>query len=114
MTSSCATRPVTLASMSGPKQDIEPRLGFATTDLTRLYRNVKLLIDGGLRTIGEASLGSANVAFLTLKALELRQLAEARRPFYVGFTRAKTEVHLVHTSRRASPFVDEVQQRLEQ
>ncbi|WP_431288392.1 ATP-dependent nuclease [Roseateles chitinivorans] len=62
------------SSMSGPKQDIEPSLGFATTDVTRLYRNLRLLIDGGLRTIGEASLGSANVAFLTLKALELRQL----------------------------------------
>lgn len=62
------------ASMSGPKQDIEPSLGFGTTDVTRLFRNLRLLIDGGLRTISEASLGSANVAFLTLKALELRQL----------------------------------------
>lgn len=68
------------ASMSGPKQDIQPSLGFGTTDVTRLFRNLRLLIDGGLRTISEASLGSANVAFLTLKVLELRQLmAENRR-----------------------------------
>jgi putative ATP-dependent endonuclease of OLD family len=63
-----------ITSMSGPKQDIEPSLGFGTTDVTRLFCNLRLLIDGGLRTIGEASLGSANVACLTLKALELRQL----------------------------------------
>ncbi len=82
------------ASMSGPKQDIEPRLGFATTDLTRLYRNVKLLIDGGLRTIGEASLGSANVAFLTLKALELRQLMDENRRDHTLLAIEEPEAHL--------------------
>lgn len=82
------------ASMSGPKQDIEPSLGFATTDVTRLLRNLKLLIDGGLRTIGEASLGSANVAFLTLKALELRQLMSENRRDHTLLAIEEPEAHL--------------------
>lgn len=80
--------------MSGPKQDIEPSLGFGTTDITRLYRNLKLLIDGGVRTIGEASLGSANVAFLTLKALELRQLMSEDRRDHTLLAIEEPEAHL--------------------
>lgn len=81
-------------SMSGPKQDIEPSLGFGTTDVTRLFRNLRLLIDGGLRTIGEASLGSANVAFLTLKALELRQLMSENRRDHSLLAIEEPESHL--------------------
>ena len=57
------------AAMSGPKQDVKPRLGFGATDVTRLYRNIRLLIDDGKRSISDASLGSANIMFLSLKAL---------------------------------------------
>ena len=68
------------AEMSGPKQDIKPRLGFGTTEATRLYRNIRLLIDDGQRAINDASLGSANIVFLTLKSLELqRQMSENLR-----------------------------------
>lgn len=81
-------------SMSGPKQDIEPSLGFGTTDVTRLFRNLRMLIDGGLRTIGEASLGSANVAFLTLKALELRQLMSENRRDHSLLAIEEPEAHL--------------------
>jgi len=82
------------ASMSGPKQDIQPSLGFGTTDVRRLLRNLRLLIDDGLRTISEASLGSANVAFLTLKALELRQLMDENRRDHSLLSIEEPEAHL--------------------
>ncbi|XDF37326.1 AAA family ATPase [Paracidovorax avenae] len=82
------------ASMSGPKQDIQPSLGFGTTDVRRLLRNLRLLIDDGLRTISEASLGSANVAFLTLKALELKQLMDENRRDHSLLSIEEPEAHL--------------------
>ncbi len=41
------------------------------------------------------------------------RLREWRRLFYVGFTRAEKELHIVHTNGRPSHFVLEVQHRLE-
>ena len=38
---------------------------------------------------------------------------EARRLFYVGFTRPKEELHVLYTAARPSPFVLEVQERVE-
>jgi superfamily I DNA/RNA helicase len=42
-----------------------------------------------------------------------RERSEARRLFYVGFTRAEAELHIVFSASRASPFVTEVMDRLE-
>ena len=82
------------AEMSGPKHDIKPRLGFSPTDPTRLYRNIRLLIDGGLRGISEASLGSANLVFLSLKALEIKQLIEQNSRDHTFLAIEEPEAHL--------------------
>ncbi|MRV70678.1 AAA family ATPase [Duganella sp. FT92W] len=82
------------ASMSGPKHDIELSIGFGVTEITRLYRNLQLLIDGGLRSINDASLGSANVAFLTLKVLELLQLMSENRRDHSLLAIEEPEAHL--------------------
>lgn len=42
-----------------------------------------------------------------------REQREARRLFYVGFTRAKSEVHIMFSANRQSPFVEEVQERID-
>ncbi|MET4232616.1 superfamily I DNA/RNA helicase [Bradyrhizobium sp. LA6.10] len=40
------------------------------------------------------------------------EIREARRTFYVGFTRPKEELHVVYTAARPSSFVVEVQKRM--
>ena len=81
-------------AMSGPKQDIKPSLGFGATDMMRLYRNIRLLIDDGRRTINDASLGSANIVFLTLKALELKRLMDENRRDHTLLAIEEPEAHL--------------------
>lgn len=41
-----------------------------------------------------------------------RQIIEQRRLFYVGFTRAESELHVMYSTYRPSRFVTEVQERL--
>ena len=41
-----------------------------------------------------------------------REQRESRRLFYVGFTRAEEELHIMYTRQRPSPFVSEVMVRL--
>lgn len=82
------------AEMSGPRQDIKPCLGFSPTDPTRLFRNIRLLIDEGLRGINDASLGSANLVFLSLKMLELKHLIEENRRDHTFLAIEEPEAHL--------------------
>ncbi len=82
------------AAMGGPRQDIKPSLGFNPTDPVRLYRTIRLLIDEGRRGIGDASVGSANLVFLSLKSLELQQMIEDDRRDHTLLAIEEPEAHL--------------------
>ena len=80
--------------MCGPRHDVKPRLGFAPTDATRLYRNIRLLIDEGARGVNDASLGSANLIFLTLKALQLKHMLDENKRDHTILAIEEPEAHL--------------------
>ena len=80
--------------MSGPKQDVKPCLGFIPLDTKSLYRSVRLLIDEGERSISQASLGSANLVFLSLKLLEIERLIKENRLNHTLLAIEEPEAHL--------------------
>lgn len=81
-------------AMAGPKQDVKPTLGFSATDATRINRQIRLLIDEGRRGVADASLGSANLIFLTLKLLDLQRLIENNRRDHSLLGIEEPEAHL--------------------
>jgi putative ATP-dependent endonuclease of OLD family len=83
-----------LTEMAGPKQNVGPELGFAPAEATRLYRSIQLLIDDGKRGIHDASLGSANLIFLTLKALELKSMLDESKRDHTFLAIEEPEAHL--------------------
>jgi putative ATP-dependent endonuclease of the OLD family len=83
-----------LKSIAGVSQDAKPSLGFVPIDPNRLYRSIQLLIDEGKRSIHEASLGSANLIFLTLKALELERLMKEGRRDHTFLAIEEPKAHL--------------------
>lgn len=83
-----------LVAMVGDKHSGSVQLGLTPTRLDSLLRGLKLLIDGGARTINEASLGSANLIFLALKSLELDRLADERERDHTFFAVEEPEAHL--------------------
>ncbi|WP_139974505.1 AAA family ATPase [Ochrobactrum sp. CGA5] len=81
-------------AMAGSKQDVHPSLGFSATDATRINRQIRLLIDEGRRGVADASLGSANLIFLTLKLLDLQRLITANKRDQSLLAIEEPEAHL--------------------
>jgi len=81
-------------AMAGAKQDVKPSLGFSATDAARINRQFRLLIDEGRRGVADASLGSANLIFLTLKLLDLQRLIETNKRDHSLLAIEEPEAHL--------------------
>lgn len=83
-----------LVEMVGKEHAVSLTLGATPTNVDVLLRGLRLLIDGGARGIGDASLGTANLLFLTLKGLELERAVEAGERSHTFLAIEEPEAHL--------------------
>jgi putative ATP-dependent endonuclease of OLD family len=83
-----------LIALAGSQHAVSINLGLAPTQLDTLLKALRLLIDGGARGIGEASVGTANLIFLTLKSLELDRLIDEGERDHTFFGVEEPEAHL--------------------
>lgn len=83
-----------LVEMVGDEHAVSLTLGATPTNVDLLLRGLRLLIDGGARGIGDASLGTANLLFLTLKGLELERAVEAGERSHTFLAIEEPEAHL--------------------
>jgi putative ATP-dependent endonuclease of OLD family len=83
-----------MKQMVGRGQMLDTQLGFSPADPDRLVRALRLFIDLGKRNIADASLGSANLLYLTLKALHIEWLADRRERDHTFWAIEEPEAHL--------------------
>jgi putative ATP-dependent endonuclease of OLD family len=83
-----------LLRLAGPVQATDVQLGVAPTEAEALIRIVRLLLDNGRRTVGDTSLGLANVLYLTLKLLELEHLVKEHERDHTFAAIEEPEAHL--------------------
>ena len=83
-----------LRGIAGSSQAIETALGFSPADPDKLLRALRLLFDGKKRDISEASLGTSNVLYLTLRSLDLDSLVSEGSREHTFFSIEEPEAHL--------------------
>jgi len=83
-----------LERMVGEYYSSDILLGLAPSDSERLIRALRVFIDEGKRGISEASLGAANLLYLSLKALEFEALASEGDRAHTFVAIEEPEAHL--------------------
>jgi putative ATP-dependent endonuclease of OLD family len=83
-----------LTQIVGSSHTVPIMLGLAPTGVDTLLRGLRILIDQGVRGIGDASLGTANLIFLALKSLELDRLVAEGERSHTFFAIEEPEAHL--------------------
>ncbi len=83
-----------IKDMMGKGQILQTALRFSPTDADKLIRALRIYIDGGKRGISEASLGSANLLYFVLKALEYEQMVNDGDRDHTFMAIEEPEAHL--------------------
>jgi putative ATP-dependent endonuclease of the OLD family len=83
-----------LERMVGDYYSADILLGLASSDADRLIRALRVFIDDGKRSISDASLGTANLLYLSLKALEFEALASEGDRAHTFVAIEEPEAHL--------------------
>src|SRR5262245_9338179 len=83
-----------LEHMVGPTHAVDTSLGFSPTDAQRLIRALRLFIDNGMRGIADASLGCANLIYLTLLSLDLERQVRQGSRHHIFLAIEEPEAHL--------------------
>ncbi|HFN8034877.1 TPA: hypothetical protein ACHG1G_004847, partial [Escherichia coli] len=83
-----------ILDLAGTAHDLDARLRFAPADPLRLMRSISMFIDDGKRGIIEASLGSANVALISLKLAEFAWRREKNERNFSLLCIEEPEAHL--------------------
>jgi len=83
-----------IVEMMGKGQALETALRFSPTDADKLIRALRIYIDGGKRGISDASLGSANLLYFALKALEYEQMVAGGDRDHTFWAIEEPEAHL--------------------
>lgn len=83
-----------IEGLSGDAHDIKAKLAFAPSDPLRVFRSIALFIDEGRRNLTDASLGSANLAFLALKLAEFSWRRKKNERNYTVLCVEEPEAHL--------------------
>ncbi|MDH4677460.1 AAA family ATPase [Pseudomonas aeruginosa] len=83
-----------LIAIAGGQHAVPVSLGPAPIRVDALLRSLRLLIDNGVRGVGDASLGTANLIFLALKSLELDRLVSEGERDHTFFVVEEPEAHL--------------------
>lgn len=82
-------------SMVGASQGTDTSLGFIPTDPGRVLRSLRMFIDGDhKRLLGEASLGTANLLYLTLLDLDILRQTRKKLRAHTFLAIEEPEAHL--------------------
>lgn len=83
-----------ITRIAGSERGAEAGLGLATKDPARLIRELRVLIDHGVRGVEDASLGTSNIIYFALKLLEVAEDARQDNRDHTFLAIEEPEAHL--------------------